>query len=325
MREIPDELMNGPFTLERALALGLSREVVDGPRFRTPWRGVRVLRGSPDTLAERCRAASLVLPGSAAFSHDTAVALGDWLTPRTDGRASRTYEPLPVDPNLRVHVSVPSQLARPTGSRVVGHRFDPGPDDVMTIDGLRVTSPWRTWCDLGAAGADDVDLVILADALRGRFPGAGARLLQERLDAWGQRRGARALRRALGRSRDRVDSPMETRLRLLFADAGLPEPEVNQWVRLADGTPVHKPDLSWPQWRVAADYDGRHHAERDLDADVRAGRASDWRQRQDSSRRDLMELAAWRLRVFTSFDVFRRQELSVERMRMALREAGAPV
>ena len=325
MREIPDELMHGPFTLERALALGLSREVVNGPRFRTPWRGVRVLRDRPDTLEQRCRAASLVLPESAVFSHDTAVALGEWLVPRVDGRPSRKYVPRSVIPDVLLHVSVPSHLPRPVGSGVVGHRFEPSVEDVGLVDGLRVTSPWRTWCDLAAAGAEDTDLVILADALRRRSPGAGARLLTERLDSWGSGRGARALRRALARSRDGVDSPMETRLRLLFADAGLPEPEVNQWVRLEDGTPVHKPDLSWPQWRVAADYDGVHHAERDDEEDVRAGRGSDWRQRQDNSRRDLMEDARWRLRVFTSFDVFRRPEVSVERMRGTLREAGAPV
>ncbi|MGV8850807.1 MAG: hypothetical protein ACOH16_14835 [Propionibacteriaceae bacterium] len=325
MREIPDELMHGPFTLERALALGLSREVVNGPRFRTPWRGVRVLRNTPDTLEQRCRAASLVFPESAVFSHDTAVALGEWLAPRVDGRASRKYVPRAVDPDVPVHVSVPPHVPRPVGRGVVGHRFDPAVEDVVLLDGLRVTSPWRTWCDLAVAGAEDADLVILADALRRRFPGAGARLLSERLDAWGSGRGARSLLRALARSRDGVDSPMETRLRLLFVDAGLPEPKVNQWVRLEDGTPIHRPDLSWPQWRVAADYDGVHHAERDDEGVVRAGRHSDWRQRQDNSRRDLMEDARWRLRVFTSFDVFRRQELSVERMRVTLREAGAPV
>ena len=325
MREIPEELLNGPFTLERALALGVSREVANGPRFRTPWRGVRVRRDSPDGLVDRCLAASLVLPESAVFSHTTAVDLANWLTPRVEGRASRIYQPRAVDPALPLHVSVPSHLSRPEGHGIVGHRFDAATEDVILLDGLRITSPWRTWCDLGAAGTEDTDLVILADALRRRFPGVGARRLGARLTEWGSGRGVRSLRRALARSREGVDSPMETRLRLLFVDAGLPEPEVNQRVRLDDGTPIHKPDLSWPQWRVAADYDGKHHADRDDEADVRAGRASDWRQRQDNSRRDLMDAARWRLRVFTSTDVFWRGEVSVERMRMALRDAGAPV
>jgi hypothetical protein len=118
---------------------------------------------------------------------------------------------------------------------------------------------------------------------------------------------------------------METRLRLLFVDAGLPEPEVNRWVRDEGGAPLHKPDLSWPRWRVAADYDGQHHAERDRGEDVRAGRASNWRLRQDTASRELLDSIGWRVRVFTSFDVFRRPERSVERMRETLRRAGAPV
>lgn len=118
---------------------------------------------------------------------------------------------------------------------------------------------------------------------------------------------------------------METRLRLLFAAGGLPEPEVNHWVRLEDGTTVHQPDLSWPQWKVAADYDGQRHAERDDDSVVRVGRASNWPQRQDNSRRDLMDEAGWRLRVFTALDVFHRADASVARMRSTLRAAGAPI
>lgn len=118
---------------------------------------------------------------------------------------------------------------------------------------------------------------------------------------------------------------METRLRLLLVQAGLPDPAVNDWVRLDDGTPIHRPDLSWPQWRVAVDYDGRHHADRDDLADVRAGRASDWRHRQDLSRPELLEEAGWVHRVVTSFDLFRRAEATVERVRSALRRAGAPV
>jgi hypothetical protein len=324
MRDIPVELTRGPFTVARARELGLTIEVLGGRRFRRPWTGVRVLADTPDTLVVRCRAAALVLPSNAAFSHGTAISLAGWLSPLVGDRESRAYKERPLDPDEPVHVSVTDGHA-PQGRGLVPHRFMPAADDVIDVDGLRVTSPWRTWCDLAASGADHHDLVILADALRRRFPGVAARRLAERLDAWGSRRGARALRRALDASRDRVDSPMETRLRLLCVEGGLPEPEVNHWVRLEDGTPIHQPDLSWPKWKVAADYDGVHHAERDEDAAIRGKRASNWRQRQDNSRRDLMDEAQWRLRIFTAFDVFQRGDASVERMRTTLRAAGAPV
>lgn len=318
MRDIPHELSSGPFTIQRAYELGLSPKLLRGPRFRTPWPGVRVLREHPDTFVERCRAASLVLPTEATFTHHTALVLGGWLTPQ-GGR----YRPEDPSPGTSLHVSVPMGTARPRGRGLVAHQWYPEPDDVVGLAGLRVSSPARTWCDLGAADEPLTDLVILADALRRRGVGVGR--LRARLDAWEGRRGALVLRTALRRSRDRVDSPMETRLRLLLEGAGLPEPMVNEWVKSADGTPLHCPDLSWPQWRVAVDYDGRHHNDRDDERDVSAGRASDWRARQDQSRRDLLAEDGWAFRVFTSFDVFRQPAILIERVRRALSLAGAPV
>ncbi len=321
MREIPEELRHGPFTISRAAELGLTPRVLDGSRFRAPWPGVRVLRDSPDTVLERCRAVGLVLPPSAVFTHGTALHLGGWLTPRNE-RGQTLYPAREPSTTTPLHVSVPPLVPRPRGRGLVSHRWDPGPDDVIQVDGVAISSPWRTWCDLAAGGTAHTDLVILADAIRRHL---GAKRLGDRLAAWGARRGSRALHAALASSRDGVDSPMETRMRLLIADAGLPEPSVNQWIVDDVGAPIHKADLSWPQWRVAVDYDGVHHQRRDGEAEVREGRASDWRQRQDQSRRDLLTDLGWVFRVLTSFDIFRRPELAMEGLRMTLRRAGAPV
>lgn len=320
MHEIPEELRHGPFTVARAIELGLTPRMLEGSRFRTPWPGVRVLRDRPDTFHDRSLAAALVLPPYAVFTHDTAVHLGGWLTPRTDdGRIM--YAPREPPASTPLHVSV-AKGPRPRGQGIISHLWTPEPGDEILVECLRVSSPWRTWCDLGAAGSSHIDLVILADALRRRH---GARRLEERLRSWGSRRGSKALRAALTSSRNGVDSPMETRMRLLFAEPGLPEPMVNQWIVDGDGAPIHKADLSWPQWRVAIDYDGRHHHQRDDEDAVHAGRASDWRQRQDESRRDLLADLGWVFRVLTSFDIFRRPELTIERVRVTLRRAGAPV
>lgn len=209
MREIPEELRQGPFTLARAAEFGVSRKVVNGRRFRAPCPGVRVLADSPDTLADRCRALALVLPAEAAFSHGTAVRLDGWPTP--------LYGPASEE----VHVSVPHPAWAPT------------------------------------------------------LPGVA--------------------------------------------------PQVNVWVRDSGGEPIHRPDLSWPRWRVAADYDGAHHFEQDDTSAVLAGRRSNWRRRHDISRQDQLMDAGWQLRVFTAYDLITRHERSVERMRSTLRRAGAPV
>ena len=47
--------------------------------------------------------------------------------------------------------------------------------------------------------------------------------------------------------------------RLLLTFAGLPEPRVNLEVTDANGEWVAKPDLSYPEVKVAIEYDGSHH------------------------------------------------------------------
>ncbi|MFN8080037.1 MAG: hypothetical protein U0Q19_10765 [Kineosporiaceae bacterium] len=197
--------------------------------------------------------------------------------------------------------------------------------DLTRVHRLRVTTAVRAWGDLAASGLPDLDLVVLADAIRRREEQDGAQRLTAQVRSWRGHRGVQRLREALERSSDRVDSPMETRLRLLFRAAGLPAPCVNEWVVDAFGDGIHRPDLSWPQWRVAADYDGAHHLEWDADADVVAGRRSNWRRRQDLTRQDQLATIGWQLRVFTAFDVLSLPDRAVSRMRTTLRLAGAPV
>ena len=56
--------------------------------------------------------------------------------------------------------------------------------------------------------------------------------------------GAALARRAASYVRTGVDSPMETRLRMLLVLAGIPEPRVNLTLREVDGKPVRRFDLS---------------------------------------------------------------------------------
>ena len=60
------------------------------------------------------------------------------------------------------------------------------------------------------------------------------------------------------------DSPAETRLRLAFVRAGLPEPLANTRLRVAAERGVGlvdlgEPDLQWPQWRVVVEHEGPRH------------------------------------------------------------------
>ena len=89
----------------------------------------------------------------------------------------------------------------------------------------------QAFLDLASGGASLVDLVIAGDSL------VKANDLDPALFVVGaaayQGRNARRARRAASLVRAGVDSPMETRIRLLIVLAGLPEPQVNFIVRHA--------------------------------------------------------------------------------------------
>ena len=91
--------------------------------------------------------------------------------------------------------------------------------------------------------------------------------------------GIRKARLALEQARVGADSAPETRLRLALANGGLPDAELNMPVVLVTGI-VRRPDISYPEYRVAVEYDGEGHSDdaqvlRDIsrDEDFAAG---DW-------------------------------------------------
>ncbi|MBM0232044.1 DUF559 domain-containing protein [Micromonospora sp. STR1_7] len=59
-----------------------------------------------------------------------------------------------------------------------------------------------------------------------------------------------------------AQSPPESQLRVRLVLGGLPRPSVQHPVRLPNGVVLH-PDLAWPEYRVAVEYDGQWHADAD--------------------------------------------------------------
>ncbi|WP_235531320.1 hypothetical protein [Phycicoccus sp. Soil748] len=255
-------------------------------------RGVHVQDCVDDTLRMRCAAALLVLPQGAVFSHETAARLWGGVVP------SRS----------RVQVTVPyaRPIRRPELEARRARRMPPA----LRLRGLPVTGPERTFLDL-ATRLDLVDLVVLGDSLV-RARRTTPELLVEQAR---QHRGPRAAlaRRAAALVRSGVDSPMETRLRLLVVLAGLPEPVVNHVLRDENGGWTYRFDLSWPQVKLALEYDGRQHSE-------------DSRQWvRDVRRREDLDGRGWRLLVALSVDVFGTPGATVDRVAVALRQRGLVV
>ncbi|MEU7654757.1 hypothetical protein AB0C44_21555 [Micromonospora taraxaci] len=59
-----------------------------------------------------------------------------------------------------------------------------------------------------------------------------------------------------------AQSPPESHLRVRFILGGLPRPVVQHPIRLPSGVVLH-PDLAWPEYRVAVEYDGQWHSDTD--------------------------------------------------------------
>jgi hypothetical protein len=294
---IPVELTRRPFRRAEAEALGLSRRVLQGQRFVRLFDDVYATTAIANDLLVRAKAIQLVNP-TAALSHDSAA----------------EHYGLPLPSRIRSHVTVPRGRLRsitPTpargGTRVCVHEtLRP---EVWTHDGWLVTIPERTFTDLGQT-LGLLDLVAAGDALVRR----GLTTPEALVDAAQSTRrpGARLARRASGLVRLRVDSATETRLRLLVVLAGLPEPETGLDIYDRHGAWIARPDLSYLKYRIAIEYDGRHHAE------------SDRQWAKDIGRREHYDRAGWRVIVVTATHLYRQPGPTVMRILDALRERGHP-
>jgi hypothetical protein len=123
--------------------------------------------------------------------------------------------------------------------------------------------------------------------------------------------GAARARKAARFARKGVDSPKETRVRMLLVLAGLPEPTVNVIIRNPDGSWRMRFDLSYPGLKLIIEYDGRQHSEN----------SNQWR--RDLSRREELDRLGWRLIVVTSDDLRDAPEAVLDRVREALVDRGA--
>jgi very-short-patch-repair endonuclease len=109
-----------------------------------------------------------------------------------------------------------------------------------------------------------------------------------------------------------VDSPMESRLRMLLVLAGLPEPEVDLRIRNDLGDVLARFDLACRSARVAVEYDGRQHAESPKQHD------------RDIDRREDIDSWQWRIIVITAKGISQEPERTLARVAGVLRERGCP-
>jgi hypothetical protein len=244
-----------PADLRRAITAGearrrgVSRHELAGPLWCRPHRGVRLwVPGLHDDPWPRVAAAAALVPPDGA--------LGGWAAAWALG--ARYLDGRDIDDAVRdVVVVVPPsrQLRHRPGLRVT--RAPLVADDRLLLDGVPVTSPTRTCFDLVRTGPL-ADAVVAVDLMlaAGLVTRAGMAAYIEAHSGW---RGVPQARAALALSRERVGSPWETRLRLLWTSSGLPCPQVNLPLYDADGDFLAMPDLLDEEAGVVGEYNGAVH------------------------------------------------------------------
>ena len=232
------------------------------------------------------------MPADALFSGRTAA----WL----HGMDFAPCEPIEVTlPRL----SITSHLA---GVRLT--RSDLSASDACEVRGLPATSRTRTIADLARRSSVVEAVVTLDMALRRGI--TTPRDLREWLDDHPRYRGAGRLARGMEMADADSESPMESRLRALLVNAGLPKPQVQQSLRGVDGLFLARADLLYPHARLVIEYDGSTHRD-SLAADNR--------------RQNRLIEAGYRVLRFTAGDVLQRPASVVGQVERALRYSiGSP-
>lgn len=294
--------LDQPFTLDDAIALGVSRarlrRLLQCCLVRRVVQGVYAAAQAPDDLAFRATALALILPADAVATDRTAAWLhGVNLLPRSSatlGPAVQFFRP----PGLRARRSGVASGERALLSR-----------DVVELGLVRATSPTRTALDLAR-------LVWRFDALAAldqfvRIGVSPSELIAE-LDRFRGYRGVLQARALVPLADPRAESVAESALRLHWIEAGLPRPELQVWVHDEAGAAIYRLDLALPEARFAAEYDG-----------VEFHSTAEARERDLRRRTWLDGTAGWVIEVFANDDVYRPHSDPAPRLRAGLQRARA--
>lgn len=281
--------LRGPSTRAAATAAGLSDWHL---RHRDINRTSRdtYLPAAATELADRVAAVFLTAPTGAVVSHHTAAAFWRVAIPLQE----RTDDSL-------IHLTVRAGSARNRADRRI-HRGRLEQEDLFPRWFVPVTTPERTWRDLAGVLEPAALLAVTDQLLVGR---TSRPALQAMLDARPDGRGSARARRVLPLASPWSESPMESVLRWLLHEAGLPAPVLQHVVRDEDGRFLGRADLAWPEQRVLVEFDGDVHRERGVFvADLR--------------RQNALVAAGWTVLRFSSADVVGRPGYVVAAVRAAL-------
>jgi very-short-patch-repair endonuclease len=288
---LPPPLSSAPFTPATAREHGINRGRLRGRDLEHPFRGVYVTSLLDLEVIDLCAALATRVPSNAFFCGPTAAKLYGIPLPRR------------LEFEYTTHVAVPAPATAPVGRGVSGHSYRVVDREIVTLRGLRVGSPERTWCELSTVLSLD-ELIAAGDFLIHHKQGVTNRSkLAEQVRVFPARRGRITRAAALLELHDRSESPRETELRLLLTRSGLPGLRVNLEIRTRSGHD-YRADLAFAEKRVIIEYQSHFHD-------------SPTRQVRDRSRRSRLQADGWLVIEVSSEDLRNPLEL-VERIRRTL-------
>ncbi|HET7421535.1 MAG TPA: DUF559 domain-containing protein [Candidatus Dormibacteraeota bacterium] len=253
---IPRQLKLGPFSLDEARAAGISRTALQGKSWRRVMRGVYCWAGVVNDPLKLLFAYQRLVPESM----------------YTGGSAAWLYR-IDVDPIHPFEIIVPPGSGMRSRPGLTVRHMDVSPAEITRVRGLRATSVDRTLVDLCRRLPPVEALIILDQALRLKLA------------------DHTAVRRLhpIGELAEPAESPMETRLRWLLLQAGLPRPQVQAPIPEVRA----RADLYYPTARLVLEYDGGNHRDRMVD---------------DNRRQNLLVNAGYRVLRFTAADIYNRPD-----------------
>lgn len=266
---------HGLITSAQARACGMTGKDITYLVRRGDWRRIQraVYAAATLDLTPQVRAAAVALsaPTGAVVSMDTAA--------RLHGIDVVRKEP---------HEHASAADHRRDRRRLLVHCCPLAESDVTTVAGIRVTTVRRTLLDLLRWSDRLTAIWACEDAVRKKI------ITQAELSAIADNVGAEPfacpIRRRVSLVDPRSESPLETIIRLVLVDGGLPLPELQHVLSDPHGRVLARLDFAYVEWRIAIEADGR---------DAHDAVPALYRDRQ---RGNDVELAGWHVLRFTWYD-----------------------
>jgi hypothetical protein len=159
---------------------------------------------------------------------------------------------VPLD---RVHITRRPRAWNDSSAVLCSHVARLRDDEIVEVDGLRVTDPVRTALDLARSLPHEAAVVALDAALH--LGVLSHEVLRGRLFDIAGTPGSRSAARAVTAADGRSDSVGESRSRVILHRWKLPPSDLQFEIRSEDGTLVARSDFAWEADRLVGEFDGR--------------------------------------------------------------------